>query len=562
MNLLCIVLFLFFSFVESIAKSSPIVKTSLGQIKGSIIKSRLGKDIYSFRGIRYANPPVGLRRFKVAESVHPWEGIFDASEDGPSCICPEGRNLSEDCLALNIYTTKLQNGNNGTQNPVIVFFPPGSFTSFSAQSYIWGPEYYLDQDIVLVTVNYRLSALGFTSTGTKHAPGNLGLKDQVMALKFIQQHIAHFGGNPNAVTITGVSAGGWSVVLHMLSPMSRGLFHKAIAMSGSPVKANNLPSNQSDIAFKQASFVNCPSGPDKLDEMFDCLGKVPAQQFGDTIPLFSEFYGDPSLIFSPVVEPEVEGVERFLHAQPVDIIRSGNFSHVPFITGITKDEIVRPVLRACEAADEGNSSYFDDLERDWNRVAPILFQYDRFGEQSETATTKIRKFYFNDEIISRDNADKLAQIYADAIIGFSVYRTANLMAQYSTQPVYYYEFAYQGRYSFQSWNKTGEPYGVAHYDDLQYIFYVSYLTPLFQNNDPETLMVEKMTSMWANFAKSGEPIPKNNTLFGDFAWETLTPKNHKYLKIDEIFEMRSKLFPERYALWDEMFPLSDPNSRN
>ena len=127
--------------------------------------------------------------------------------------------------------------------------------------------------------------VGFISTGDHHAPGNLGLKDQVVALRFIRDHISNFGGNLNSVTITGYSAGGWSVILHMLSPMSRGLFHRAAAMSGSPLKPKLLDSAMTEVAKKQASFVGCPS--DDLDKMFECLMKVPAQEFGSSLSKFN-----------------------------------------------------------------------------------------------------------------------------------------------------------------------------------------------------------------------------------------------------------------------------------
>ncbi|XP_058809537.1 esterase FE4-like, partial [Phymastichus coffea] len=450
------------AFAWCAADDNVLACTKLGCIKGSLMTTRLNKTICAFRGIRYAKAPVGDRRFKVPESIGKWKGVVDASQEGPSCIRPAGRNLSEDCLALNIYTTNL---NSSTRRPVVVFFPPGGFTGYSAQSYLWGPEYFLDQNIVLVTVNYRLSALGFISTGDHHAPGNLGLKDQVVALRFIREHIATFGGDSNTVTITGYSAGGWSVVLHMLSPMSKGLFHQAVAMSGSPLKPKLLDGNMSNIAKKQASFVGCPT--DNLDKMFECLRKVPAQEFGSSLSKFNEFYGDPILIFAPVVEPKVKGIERFLHAQPVDIIRSGDFNHVPLITGITKDEIVATVLHAIENSKKGNNSYFEDLNREWERVAPISFQYDRTGEQSLNASRELRKFYFGNEPISIKNADKLAQIYADAIVGWPNNQLVNLMAKYNKKPVRRYEFVYQGRYSHQTYSNN-TPFGVVHHDDLIY----------------------------------------------------------------------------------------------
>ena len=97
--------------------------------------------------------------------------------------------------------------------------------------------------------------------------------------------------------------------------------------------------------------------------------------------------------------------------------------------------------------------------------------------------------------------------------------------------------------------------GVVHHDDLQYLFHMSFIFPLFKEGDPEIPMIEKLTAMWANFAKTGEPIPKNNDLFKDVTWSTLTPKGKQYLEIGKKLTMKRNMFPDRYALWERLFPL-------
>lgn len=124
---------------------------------------------------------------------------------------------------------------------------------------------------------------GFLSTGDSKAPGNLGLKDQVVALRWVQRNIAAFGGNPDSVTISGYSIGGFSVMLHMVSPMSKGLFHRAIMMSGS-MTSEPYPTEQLHLAKKQAELLNCPS--DTTDAMLVCLSSKPVENFTDTIPKF------------------------------------------------------------------------------------------------------------------------------------------------------------------------------------------------------------------------------------------------------------------------------------
>ncbi|KAL7289596.1 hypothetical protein TKK_0016454 [Trichogramma kaykai] len=536
------------------ADSQPEVETSLGRIKGSLMSTRLNRTIYAFRGVRYGKSTAGERRFKPPVPVDPWSGTFDASEEGPSCPLIQVPELaSEDCLRLNVYTTKLPTRPRAVERPVIVFFHPGGFYGFSAQSYVWGPQYYLDQDVVLVTVNYRLGTFGFLSTGDSRAPGNLGLKDQAVALRWIQRNIASFGGDPKSVTIAGYSAGSWSVVLHTMSPMSRGLFHRAIAMSGSPTTPELVPEKQPDLVLRQAKYVNCPS--DDIDRALDCLRTVPHQNISDTLPRFYEWYGDPTLVWSPVVEPNVPGLERFVVAQPVDLIRKGQFAHVPLITGVTKDEFSSNAHKALEDAVKGDESIYKNFTENWEHAAPIAFQYERDTERSRRISREIRKFYFNDEPITLKNGKRLGEIYADALIGFPTYRFAKLMSEYSRAPVYNYQFTYQGRYSFKVWSDTKKPTGVVHHDDLIYLFYISFAFPLFKPEDPEFRMVDKLTAMWTNFAKCGNPIPRYNPLFRGTNWSVTTPREESYLEIDEKLTMKRKMFAERYALWDRLFPL-------
>jgi carboxylesterase type B len=161
---------------------------------------------------------------------------------------------------------------------------PGGFYSATGRSNWGGPQYFLDQDIVLVTLNYRLGSLGFISTG-EDAPGNNGLKDQVMAMKWLQGNIESFGGDPESVTLYGYSAGAWSITLHLVSPMSRGLFHKAIIGSGSALGHWPLPTNQLELAQKQAEIVGCSVVDPQI--MLTCLRSIPAEVLGNSLSEFA-----------------------------------------------------------------------------------------------------------------------------------------------------------------------------------------------------------------------------------------------------------------------------------
>lgn len=214
-----------------------------------------------------------------------WEGVLNATLDGPLCPQPTTDPTSEDCLILNVYSSKLPTPTENTKQPVIVFFHSGDFYKGGSASYLLGPHYLLDQDVVLVTVNYRLGSLGFLSTGDKESPGNYGLKDQVQALKFVKDNIAAFGGDAASVTIIGHGAGAFSVTLHLLSPLSQGLFHKAIAMSGSTFTQTPIEKDQLKLAQKQARLLSCAD--DSSVNIVKCLRTKPAQEFAKSLPGFA-----------------------------------------------------------------------------------------------------------------------------------------------------------------------------------------------------------------------------------------------------------------------------------
>lgn len=256
--------------------SDLVITTALGKIRGTMLPSQAGRNFYAFRGVPYAKPPVDNLRFKPPEPVEQWFDVFDATFDGPKCPQPGlvSEDVSEDCLRLNIYTRQLPTESEpNPRKPVIVFIHPGGFYSLSGQSKNFaGPQYFMDRNLVLVTFNYRLGTLGFLATGTEEAPGNMGLKDQVQLLRWVKLHISRFGGNPNAITVLGYGAGAMAVTLHMVSPMSQGLFQRAIAMSGAATGQWSLPEHQIHVAKKQAALLHCNT--EDIKEMMLCLREV------------------------------------------------------------------------------------------------------------------------------------------------------------------------------------------------------------------------------------------------------------------------------------------------
>lgn len=190
----------------SIPFNELIVNTDGGQVSGTEERTRT-TDIrfFAWRGIPYAQPPVGDLRFRDPVQHQGWNGVRDGSQHGSRCPSSSGRG-NEDCLFLNVYTTNIID-----KRPVMVWIHGGSFNGGSGDSDSFPADLYVAEDVVYVSINYRLGILGFMSTGDQHAPGNYAMKDMVMALRWIQRNIANFGGDPDNVTIFGESAGGVAV---------------------------------------------------------------------------------------------------------------------------------------------------------------------------------------------------------------------------------------------------------------------------------------------------------------------------------------------------------------
>lgn len=197
---------------------------------------------------------------------------------------------SEDCLYLNVYTP-IRDETKAKSLPVMVFFHGGGWQCGSGISMFYGPDFIMEhENTIYIGANFRLGPLGFLSTGTKDCPGNNGLKDQVQVLRWIKENVAAFGGDPDKVTVFGESAGGASGTYHMMSPLSKGLFHQVISQSGANFNPWAQPAHKA-VAEKRAAKVGemlgCDKKGDDWGSMMDCLRKAPAANITST---FYDFF--------------------------------------------------------------------------------------------------------------------------------------------------------------------------------------------------------------------------------------------------------------------------------
>lgn len=319
--------------------SEPLATTTAGAVRG------VRRDgVCQFRGIPFAAPPVGTRRFRPPEPVDPWPGIRDATAFGPAApqqpgllnpIGPAG--TSEDCLTLNVFTPAADDG----ARPVMVWIHGGGFTSGSG-SLGWydGTSFARRGDVVVVTINYRLGALGFLHLADLGGPeytasGVNGLLDQIAALRWVRDNVASFGGDPDRVTVFGESAGGMSVATLLAMPDARGLFRGAIAQSGAA--ANTFPPR---VAAEITGAFLAELGATDLEAvlaapveaLLDAQGAVMSRLMAD--PGHVSGVGGLALAmpFQPVVDGEV------LPTEPLEAVRAGSAADVALMTGWTRDE--------------------------------------------------------------------------------------------------------------------------------------------------------------------------------------------------------------------------------
>nr|XP_027226784.1 acetylcholinesterase-like [Penaeus vannamei] len=307
------------------------VELQQGVIEGARSEIAEGRFVYSFLTIPFAEPPVGDLRFKNPVPAAPWSGVRNGSL--PTPMCPQLFTLveaklqgQEDCLFLNVHTPRPHEAD----LPVMVWIHGGGFTI--GNSAFYGPAPLLTKDVVLVVIQYRLSTLGFLTTGDDEIPGNLGLKDQTMALRWVQDNIRAFGGDPGKVTIFGESAGAASTHFHVLSPMSAGLFQRAIMQSGTALDPWAVREDHSDVATRFGEMFNCSgSSPLTSSELVACLREVPAADLIEAPNKFKVFVDFPS-----VMAPSVDG--EFLPDHPARLLRDGRYNKVDVITGTTQHE--------------------------------------------------------------------------------------------------------------------------------------------------------------------------------------------------------------------------------
>ncbi|XP_033263640.2 cocaine esterase isoform X12 [Orcinus orca] len=412
--------------------ASPVRTTHTGQVRGSLVHVKnTDVGIHTFLGIPFAKPPLGLLRFAPPEPPESWSGIKDGTSHPAKClqdfasvkrmtlkllnVTLPSTSMSEDCLYLNIYTPA--HSHEGSKLPVMVWIHGGGFVMGMASTYD-GSALAAFEDVVVVVIQYRLGLLGFFSTGDKHATGNWGYLDQVAALRWVQQNIIYFGGDPDHVTIFGASAGGMSVSLHVVSPMSKGLFHCAIMESGVALLPN-FTANSSDVVSTVVANLSACGQVDS-EALVDCLRHKSEEEI---LAISKPFSIIPGL---------VDGI--FLPKHPQELLASADLHPVPSIIGVNSDEYSWILPSFMNNSDAQKEMDRETIKDDLQKISKMMMMPPEFGDL-------LMEEYIGESEDPQTLRIQFHEILGDCIFVIPALQVAKL--QCSSAPVYFYEFQHQ-----------------------------------------------------------------------------------------------------------------------
>ncbi len=509
---------------------SLVVELDDGTVRGTMVGGA-----WRFLKIPYAKPPLGELRWKAPVKNDPWTGERFETEIVENCPQREDQGSpasnNEDCLYLNIWSPEPV----PDRAPVMVWihgggnFSGGAGIPIPVTEQLWydGQYFAANNGVVLVTINYRLGPFGFfahPALAQEDEPvGNQGLRDQRMALQWVQENIAAFGGDPENVTIFGESAGSADVCYHVASPGSHGLFHRAISQSGGCTVRGMGPEKTLDeigegmVAYGEA--VGCEAGEDQLD----CLREASVEDLlanaNQPSPGAGETFSTGDWSFAAVLD----GSDGFLPGKLKELFDRGEIANVPYMLGSNNDEGTTFVWAA------------DSIETEEDYIA---YLEERYGDLAE----EVFALYPPSDFDGDYDAAR-ARVVGDSGVICSTHDTARRAAKAGLK-VFMYNFNVW-------WSLSPEMFRAGHAAEISHVFGSPYVK---EGEDPsetaESQMVaDAMNTYWARFAETGDP----NGPDAPAQWPQFDPDTDQRLQLDSSWEVLTDFRKVECEFWREYY---------
>ncbi|VEN51773.1 unnamed protein product [Callosobruchus maculatus] len=458
-------------------------------VRGHYETSYHGNRYRAFYEIPYASPPIGPLRYKEPVPAKPWNGV--KGHPGPITMCPQDPLLNntinvgtEDCLILNVYTPAKPSAK---KLPVLLWIHGGGFIAGS-NFFVWGlalgrydPRYLIDEDIVIVTANYRLGPLGFLTTTDGVIPVNLGLKDQRLAIYWVKDNIELFGGDPNNIVLAGESAGAASVGYHLIATYKDLPIEGAILVSGSALCPWSYQTKARENAFELARTLDSTFKSNRSEDLLKLLQSATVQQIMQSTGYRHSQGGQTFNGALPLAwVPTIEQGDHFFSLPQTDAIDNGKFKKIPLLMGFNEEDAINPII----TGNYVQKSLAWDEHPDW-----MLFENIKISsENKKELARKLKALYTNTSF--KEDVPSVIKVVTDSVIAMPVIRFAESASKHA--PVYMFMTS-------QTFMKHPVPgiEGVGHGEDMYYYWFNELIT-LTPNFEPTRTRFVKMIS---NFVK-------------------------------------------------------------
>ena len=467
------------------------------------LPSASGSEVSAWYGIPFARPPIGDLRFRYPIANDKWEGVLNTTAKPNSCVQnmdevfpgfqgSEQWNAntprSEDCLYLNVVVPKV-NGVHVSNASVLVWIYGGGYYSGTSTLDVYDMRTLAaEENIILVSIQYRVASLAFLYLGTEDVPGNADMMDQVMAMRWVKCNIAKFGGNPQSITLMGESAGAHSVALHLLAPLSQNLFTRAILQSTGATAPWGANSKKEGFrrSMKLAELVGCPSNRSRVEETIGCMREK------DAFELVANDWGIPSGLTISIFAPIIDG--RFLADDPKILMNNKTFKQTDILLGSNQDEGNFFIMYyASEQFPKENNVQLSKED--------FVTAVDTLYVNSSPLEREAMRYEYTNWLNPEDTTDN--RINVDRMVGDSQFTCSvvDLGQTYAKAGNNVYMYYFNQVSSASTWPKWA---GSMHGDEIHFLFGL----PLNCSNnysEAEVSLSKKMMNYWANFAKTGNP---------------------------------------------------------